>query len=96
MSRWGISAEAAELHADALVWDMTLPIITPGLPERKADLFARFAGSGFDFATITLAIDGMDFGAAAQQVADHRRFVHERSETCALVESAEEVLRWTG
>jgi membrane dipeptidase len=93
MSRWGISAEAAELHADALVWDMTLPIITPGLPERKGDLFARFAGSGFDFATITLAIDGMDFRVAAQQVADHRRFVHERSETCILVESAEEVLR---
>jgi membrane dipeptidase len=93
MSRWEISAEAEELHADALVWDMTLPIITPGLPERKADLFARFAGSGFDFATITLAIDGMDFRAAAQQVADHRRFVQERSETCVLVESVEEVLR---
>ncbi len=93
MSRWGISAEAAELHADALVWDMTLPIIPPRLPARQAALFARFAGSGFDFATITLAIDGMDWRAAAQQIADHRRFVRERSETCVLVESAEEVLR---
>ena len=93
MSRWEISAEAAELHADALVWDMTLPIITPGVPEKKADLFARFAGSGLDFTTITLAIDGMDFRAAAQQVADHRRFVQERSETCVLAESVEEVLQ---
>ena len=93
MSRWEISAEAAELHADALVWDMTLPIITPGVPERKAGLFARLIESGFDFTTITLAIDGMDFRAAAQQVADHRRFVQERSETCVLAESVEEVLQ---
>ena len=45
MSRWGVSADAADLHADALVWDMTLPILTPGRPERKRDLFARFAES---------------------------------------------------
>lgn len=93
MSRWEVSAKAAELHADALVWDMTLPILTPGRPERKADLFARLARSGFDFASITLAIDGMDFGAAARQIAGYRRFLRERAETCALVESAEEVLR---
>ena len=93
MSRGGVSADAADLHADALVWDMTLPILTPGVPERKADLFARFARSGFDFATITLAIDAMDFAAAARQIAEHRRFVRERSETCVLAESVEEVLQ---
>jgi membrane dipeptidase len=93
MGGWNVSADAAELHRDALVWDMTLPILTPGVPERKADLFTRFADSGFDFATITLAIDPMDFRAAAQQIAEHRRFVRERSETCVLVESVEEVLR---
>jgi membrane dipeptidase len=93
MSRWKVSADAADLHAAALVWDMTLPILTPGRSERKTDLFARFARSGFDMASITLAVDGMDFGAAARQVADHRRFVRERSETCALAESVEEVLR---
>ena len=64
MSRWEVSADAADLHADALVWDMTLPILTPGRPEPKADLVARFARSGFDFATITLAIDAMDFAAS--------------------------------
>jgi membrane dipeptidase len=93
MSRWEVSADAADLHADALVWDMTLPILTPGRPERKADLFARFARAGFDFATITLAIDGMDFAAAARQIAEHRRFARERSGTCVLVESVEEVVQ---
>jgi membrane dipeptidase len=93
MSRWGISADAADLHADALVWDMTLPIITPGTPERKAELFVRAARAGFDFQSITMAVDRMDFTAAAQQIADHRRFVSERSETCVLVHSADDVLR---
>ncbi len=93
MSGWNVSADAADLHRDALVWDMTLPILTPGVPERKTGLFTRFADSGFDFATITLAIDPMDFRAAAQQIAEHRCFVRERSETCFLVESVEEVLR---
>jgi membrane dipeptidase len=93
MSRWGVSADAADLHADALVWDMTLPIITPGAPERKSDLFARAARAGIDFQSITMAIDGMDFSAAAHQIAEHRRFVRERSETCVLVGSADAVLR---
>ncbi|UCE86337.1 MAG: membrane dipeptidase [Deltaproteobacteria bacterium] len=87
-----VSPEAAELHADALVFDMTLPIITPGRPERKADLFARAARAGFDAQSITLAVDGMDFRAAAAQVAGYRRFVAERSDTCALVDSADAVL----
>jgi membrane dipeptidase len=93
MARWGISADAADLHADALVWDMTLPIITPGTPERKAELFPRAARAGLDFQSITLAVDGMDFRAAAEQVAYHRRFVQDQADTCVLVESAEEVLR---
>jgi membrane dipeptidase len=93
MSRWGVSAEAAELHGDALVWDMTLPIITPGQPERKRQVFARASRAGFDFQSITLAVDGMDFTAAAQQIADHRRLVREQPETCVLVASADDVLR---
>jgi membrane dipeptidase len=93
MSRWGISADAADLHADALVWDMTLPILTPGTPERKNDVFARAAAAGFDFQSITLAIDGMSFADAAQQIAFHRAYLRERSETCVLVESVDDVLR---
>jgi membrane dipeptidase len=93
MSRWGVSAQAAELHADALVWDMTLPILTPGRPERKSQLLARAAGAGFDFVSITLAIDGMDFRAAAQQIVEQRRFVREQSAPGVVAESTDDVLR---
>lgn len=92
MSDWGISADAAELHRDALVWDMTLPIIAPGTPERKAEIFARSAAAGFDYQSITLAIDGMDFRAAGQQVAVQRALVAEHSDACVLVSSVQDVL----
>jgi len=92
MSRWGIPAAAADLHADALVWDMTLPIITPGTAERKAEVFGRAAAAGVDFLSITLAIDGMDFRAAAQQLAIHRAFIAEQPDACALVDSTQGVL----
>jgi membrane dipeptidase len=91
MSRWGIPAAAAGLHADALVWDMTLPIITPGTPERKVEVLSRAAAAGVDFLSITLAIDGMDFRAAAQQVAIHRAFIAERGDACVLVDSTQGV-----
>ena len=93
MVEWGISSEAAELHADALVWDMTQPIITPGSAERRENLFDRIAGAGFDFVSITLAIDGMDLRAAAQQLVNYRRFVADRAERCVLVESVADIAR---
>ncbi len=93
MNDWGISAEAAELHADALVLDMTQPIITPGSAERRENLFDRIAGAGFDFVSITLAIDGMDLRAAAQQLVNYRRFVADRAERCVLVESVADIAR---
>jgi membrane dipeptidase len=92
MSTWGISSQAADLHRDALVWDMTLPIIMPGKPERKAELFARSAAAGFDFQSLTLAVDGMDFRAAGRQIAAHRALIAKQSDTCALVGSVQEVL----
>ncbi len=90
---WGLFADAADLHADALVWDMTQPIITPGLPERRDALLGRIAAAGFDYVSITLAIDGMDVRAAAQQLVNYRRFVEKRSESCVVVESAADIAR---
>jgi membrane dipeptidase len=92
MSRWKVAPEAAELHADALVWDMTLPIITPGDPERKSELFAASRRHGFDFQSITIAVDGMDFNAAAQSIIDQRQFAQSQPESCVLIDTVDEIL----
>jgi membrane dipeptidase len=40
-----------------------------------------------------MAVDGMNFEAAMQQIADHRRFALEQAERCVLAESADEILQ---
>jgi membrane dipeptidase len=92
MSEWKVSDRAAELHRDALVWDMTLPIIMPGNSDRRAELFTRSAAAGFDFQSITLAVDGMDFRAAGRQIARYRALIAQQADTCVLVSSVQEVL----
>jgi hypothetical protein len=49
---------------------MTLPIITPGRPDRKADLFGLFASSGINFVSVTVAVDIMDFTLTMQSIAN--------------------------
>ena len=87
MDQWNVSNEAAELHRDALFWDMTLPIITPGAPERRSSLFSRAAAAGFDYLSITLAVDGFDFRAAGRQVANYRALLAESADAAVLASS---------
>jgi len=87
-----ISSEALELHRDALVWDMTMPIITPGAPEKRAEVFARDAAAGIDYQSITLAVDGFDYRATGKQIARYRALVAEQADTAVLVASVDEIL----
>lgn len=58
--------DAQDLHADALVWDMTLPIITPGRPERKRDVFSRFVAGDLEVEAPALRDTALpEFGVAA-------------------------------
>lgn len=83
--------DAADLHADALVWDMTMPIITTGSPEKKAGVFGNFRRGGFDFVSITLAVDFLDSDLARQSLELHRGFIAGNDDV-VLVRSVEEIL----
>ncbi len=85
------SREALDLHRDALVWDMTIPIITPGDSGEQAGVFRRFADAGFDYVSITLGIDGFDYRASSGQIAKFRSLVAERSEFAVLAPSADAI-----
>jgi len=91
MGDWNVSKEAEELHRDAIVWDMTLPIITPGDPEKRARLFPRAAAAGFDYLSITLAVDGFDFRAAGRQIAGYRALVAEQTDGAVLAASTDAI-----
>jgi len=86
------SSNAVELHRDALVWDMTMPIITPGAPEKRGQVFARDVAAGIDYQSITLAVDGFDYRATGRQIAAYRKLVTEHGDVAVLAESVDEVL----
>ena len=92
MGQRPISDEADELHRDALVWDMTMPIITPGAPEKRGEIFARDAAAGIDFQSITLAVDGFDFRTTGKLIATYRALIAEHAETAVLAASTDEIL----
>lgn len=95
MNDWGVSADAADLHRDAFVWDMTLPILTPGRPELKREVWPRFAAAGFGAVSITIAVDLLDFENAMRSLAVHRRLLQEQPEVCRIVDSVEDLLAAT-
>lgn len=74
-----------------LLWDMTLPIITPGNPTRKAAILGRFARAGFGVVSLTMAIDRMDAAWAEQSIADHRTWLAAQSDVCALATSVADI-----
>ena len=69
---WGISVSAARLHADALVWDMTLPW-EESFEESRGDTLERLHASGADFVSLTVAGDREDLDASIRHIAAERR-----------------------
>ena len=91
MSEDRLSIDARDLHRDALVWDMTMPIITPGAAEKRSRVFARDVAAGIDFQSITLAIDGFDYTMAGKLIAAYRRVVAEQGDIATLAASVDEI-----
>jgi membrane dipeptidase len=73
------------------LWDMTLPIITPGDPARKAAILSRYAHAGFGVVSLTMAIDRMDATWAEQSIADHREWLATQTDACVLATSVEAI-----
>ena len=69
MSNWNVSEEAAALHADALVWDMTLPYLDYGNSSLKWEALERMKANGFNMVSLTLAIDYHTMEEAVQTIA---------------------------
>jgi membrane dipeptidase len=87
--RW---ASAAELHADAIVCDMTLPWTDYGRQELRAETLPRLAASGVDFVSMTLATDAEPQEEVFKKIARERRYLLSRPDRFRLVESVDDIL----
>ena len=86
---------ARALLRGSVVCDMTLPLIDiPGADMRKklASL-ERYAAAGFDFVSVTVAVDDADPAEAIRLIARERRFYEDRPDQFILVETAADIDR---
>jgi len=86
---------ARQLLQQAVVCDMTLPTIDlPGsTPEKKAAAYERYAATGFDFVSITIAVDDADAAEAVRLIARERRAIEAHADEFILVETVADIDR---
>jgi len=84
-------ADAARLHADALVWDQTFPA-TPACGSHRAHLQAleRMRASGYTAVSITVASDPDDTLSALRRISQWRRYVQQNADRFLLLMRAED------
>ena len=92
MGDWNISDAGAALHKDALVWDMTLPWEASAAPDQKLEALKRLSNSGYNYITLTLALDWHDNEMAFAVLAKERGWLSEHEDKFTLVETVDDVL----
>ena len=92
MTDWNVSEEAAQLHADSLVWDMTFPFGDYARAERKWLALERMHASGYNMVSLTVGGDRHTSGDAIHAVARERARFCERADKYVLIETAEDIL----
>jgi membrane dipeptidase len=88
------SDRARRVTAAATPCDMTMPWSgNYGDPALRAAMPERIRKAGFAFVSLTLATDDNDMLATVRTIAAERRYFLELSESCVLVESADDIDR---
>jgi membrane dipeptidase len=89
MTQWNISDVAAQLHSDALVWDMVYPI-EPWCGNDYNKL-ARYHAAGFDHVSLCLAGDNHNIGEAVQRIAAARSEIMSHPDRYVFTESVKDI-----
>lgn len=90
MAKWGISEQAAALHAQAVIWDMILPWQIGLYP--KEGVLKRFKDAGVDFLGLTVA-DDRHFRDETIVDISHIVAHLEKEEGVILVRTVEDILK---
>ncbi|HEY3812492.1 MAG TPA: membrane dipeptidase [Caulobacteraceae bacterium] len=90
--RWNISPAAAKLHADALVWDQTIPWSDFGRGELQKGALARHEAAGANVVSLTVATDAQSVAHTITTLARERRYILENPERFRLCDTAADIL----
>lgn len=84
---------ATRLHADAVVCDLALPWTNYGRQDLREETLPRFAASGVNFVSMTLATDAESQPDVFRTIARERRNLLSQPNRFQLVESAADILK---
>ncbi len=90
-SQWKVSEQAASLHADALVFDSTLPWL-PGYENQDTTL-PRYSASGVDFVALTVGHDRFNLTATIRHMADVKTRLRADADKYVFVKTVDDILR---
>ena len=88
-TQWDISEEAAALHADATVCDMTLPWVPEA--ENKETTLPRFAASGFDFVSLSIGVERLGLGGTLHYLAAVKRKIVAEPDLYVLAHTVKDI-----
>lgn len=83
---------AAALHADATVCDLTLPWTDYGQQELRDQTLPRLAASGTDFVSLTLATDFESQAELFRKIARERRNLLAQPDRIRLIETVDDIV----
>ena len=92
MNTWNISDEAAALHRDALIWDMTTVWKHSVPTDRKLELLSRAVDSGYDLISLALSSEWDGREDPLPMLAQERALLEEHADKFVLFDSAEDVI----
>lgn len=84
---WNVSAEAAALHTDSLVCDMTLPWMA--YTDNKEGVLERFAQSGCNLVSLTTTTDGNSLADTVKYLAKMKRELEGRDDAVLVRHAAD-------
>ncbi len=88
---WNVTEEAAKLHADALVVDLTLPWIPEAEIREKESALDRFEASGFDFLSLSIGVERMSLAQTMHYLLDTRDGFLARPDRFVFAESVADI-----
>ena len=93
MTEWNISKEAAALHSDAIVWDMTIPFVGHDSPPIVKEILQSMVDGGYTYGSFTLATDWHNLNQTVHMLARNRAYFLAEPEKYILIETVDDVLR---
>ena len=93
MTEWNVSEEAAVLHSEALVLDMTMPWLNYLPLDQQIEPLRRMAASGYTFVSLTLAVDSTSLNKTMHIIAKERAYFLANADKYVLVETVDDIRR---